>query len=102
MLDIADITECFLTVHGSCQFHNQSASVNQSVLPLLLLQDFVRTVALGGNYLLNIGPTADGMIPPVFEQRLRSLGAWMKINGEAIYASKPWRIQTENSTVPVW
>lgn len=62
----------------------------------------VYVVALGGNYLLNIGPTADGVIAPVFEERLRGLGAWLEINGEAIYASKPWRGQTENSTVPVW
>ncbi|XP_020498852.2 tissue alpha-L-fucosidase-like [Labrus bergylta] len=67
-----------------------------------IIEDLVRTVALGGNYLLNVGPTPDGMIPAVFEERLRGVGAWLKINGEAIYASKPWRIQIENSTVPVW
>lgn len=69
---------------------------------LLLSQDLVHTVALGGNYLLNVGPTPDGMIPAVFEERLRDVGAWLEINGEAIYASKPWRVQTENTTVPVW
>lgn len=59
-------------------------------------------MALGGNYLLNVGPTADGVIAPVFEERLRGIGAWLKINGEAIYATKPWRVQSENATVPVW
>ncbi|CAN9503810.1 unnamed protein product [Ophioblennius macclurei] len=67
-----------------------------------MIKDLVITVALGGNYLLNVGPTSDGTIPPLFEERLRSLGAWLKVNGEAIYASKPWRTQTENSTIPVW
>uniref|UniRef100_UPI003AABAAF9 tissue alpha-L-fucosidase-like n=1 Tax=Centroberyx gerrardi TaxID=166262 RepID=UPI003AABAAF9 len=67
-----------------------------------IIEDLVRTVALGGNYLLNVGPTPDGMIPPLFEERLRGVGAWLQINGEAIYASKPWRVQNENSTVPVW
>lgn len=67
-----------------------------------VIKDLVQTVALGGNYLLNVGPTPDGMIPVVFEERLRGIGAWLQINGEAIYASKPWRIQTENTTVPVW
>lgn len=62
----------------------------------------VYVVALGGNYLLNIGPTADGMIAPVFEERLRGLGAWLEVNGEAIYGSSPWRLQTENTTVTVW
>lgn len=73
-----------------------------SLVVLLLLQDLVHTVALGGNYLLNVGPTPDGMIPAVFEERLRGVGAWLEINGEAIYASKPWRIQAENATVPFW
>ncbi|XP_044192203.1 tissue alpha-L-fucosidase-like [Thunnus albacares] len=67
-----------------------------------IIKDMVYVVAMGGNYLLNIGPMADGMIAPVFEERLRGLGAWLGINGEAIYASKPWRVQTENSTVQVW
>ncbi|XP_071355415.1 tissue alpha-L-fucosidase-like [Trachinotus anak] len=67
-----------------------------------IIKDMVNVVAMGGNYLLNIGPMADGMIAPVFEERLRGLGAWLGINGEAIYASKPWRIQTENSTDQVW
>lgn len=67
-----------------------------------IIKDMVYVVALGGNYLLNIGPMADGMIAPVFEDRLRGLGAWLNINGEAIYASKPWRVNLENSTVQVW
>ena len=62
----------------------------------------VYVVAMGGNYLLNIGPMADGMIAPVFEERLRGLGAWLQINGEAIYASTLWRNQTEKNTVQVW
>ncbi|MEQ2175138.1 hypothetical protein GOODEAATRI_015126, partial [Goodea atripinnis] len=64
--------------------------------------DLVSTVALGGNYLLNVGPTADGTIPTVFEERLRGVGAWLETNGEAIFATKPWRVQMENTTVPVW
>ncbi|XP_067281694.1 tissue alpha-L-fucosidase-like [Pseudorasbora parva] len=67
-----------------------------------LIKDLVSTVSLGGNYLLNVGPTADGMIVPVFEERLRGIGAWLKINGEAIYATKPWRVQAENATVNIW
>lgn len=62
----------------------------------------VYVVAMGGNYLVNIGPMSDGVIAPVFEERLRGLGAWLKINGEAIYASKPWRVQKENKTDTIW
>lgn len=70
-------------------------------MALLPLQDLVYTVAMGGNYLLNVGPTPDGMIPVVFEERLRGVGAWLGINGEAIYASKPWRIPEDNTTIPI-
>lgn len=79
-----------------------SSNNEQSVSFPTYLQDLVETVALGGNYLLNVGPTADGMIAVAFEERLRGVGAWMEVNGEAIYASKPWRIQIENATLPVW
>lgn len=67
-----------------------------------IVKDLVTTVALGGNYLLNVGPTPDGMIPAVFQDRLMGLGAWMKVNGEAIYATQPWRVQKENDTLAVW
>ncbi|XP_062265901.1 tissue alpha-L-fucosidase-like [Platichthys flesus] len=69
-----------------------------------IIKDMVRTVALGGNYLLNVGPTSDGIIPPLFEERLRGVGAWLDVNGEAIYASEPWRVQKENGTgqQPIW
>ncbi|XP_076158316.1 tissue alpha-L-fucosidase-like [Alosa pseudoharengus] len=67
-----------------------------------IIQDLVETVALGGNYLLNVGPTPDGMIPAVFQDRLTGMGEWLKVNGEAIYASKPWRVQNETATLPVW
>ncbi|KAG5842338.1 hypothetical protein ANANG_G00176570 [Anguilla anguilla] len=67
-----------------------------------IIQDLVHTVAFGGNYMLNVGPTAEGTIPPVFQERLRGLGDWLKVNGEAVYASRPWRAQSENSTQTVW
>jgi len=41
----------------------------------------------GGNFLLNVGPTAEGLIPEPSVQRLREVGAWMKVNGEAIYGT---------------
>jgi len=56
----------------------------------------------GGNILINVGPTADGMIVPIFEERLRQLGSWLKVNGEAIYASKPWKHQNDTVTSYVW
>lgn len=66
------------------------------------LQELVQTVSLGGNYLLNIGPTKDGLIVPIFQERLLAVGKWLSINGEAIYSSKPWRKQLEKNTTSVW
>ena len=45
----------------------------------------------GGNFLLNIGPDATGMIPVVMQERLLDIGKWLKVNGDAIYSSQPWR-----------
>jgi alpha-L-fucosidase len=63
-----------------------------------LLAELVSTVAFGGNALINVGPSADGSIAPVFQQRLRSLGAWLRTNGDAIYATSPWPAAQNQST----
>ena len=44
---------------------------------------------------------ADGFIDPIFEDRLRGLGAWLATNGEGIYATTPWRVQNETAA-SVW
>jgi len=49
----------------------------------------VDIVAKGGNFLLNIGPRPDGELPPVSLERLKEIGAWMKVNGSAIYGTRP-------------
>ena len=67
-----------------------------------LLLELVQTVAFGGNILINVGPTADGRIVPVFEERLRALGAWLGIMGEAIYGSTPWISQNDTITRDVY
>jgi len=52
----------------------------------------VDIVSKGGNYLLNVGPMADGVIPQPSQDVLRNVGAWLKVNGEAIYGAgaTPW------------
>ena len=52
--------------------------------------------------LMNVGPTHDGRIVPIFQERLTQMGDWLKVNGEAIYASKPWRVQNETKTPGIW
>ncbi len=43
----------------------------------------------GGNYLLNVGPTAEGVIPPASQKILRTIGKWLAVNGESIYGTSP-------------
>jgi alpha-L-fucosidase len=56
-----------------------------------LLLTLIDTVSRGGNLLLNIGPTADGRIPVVMQDRLAYLGKWLEHNGEAIYGTRTHR-----------
>lgn len=55
-----------------------------------LIAGLVEAVSLNSNYLLNIGPRADGTIPQWMRDRLLEIGAWLEVNGEAIYGSAPW------------
>jgi alpha-L-fucosidase len=54
-----------------------------------LIRNLVDTSSKGGNYLLNVGPTAEGRIPSASVERLAEVGRWMRVNGEAIYATGP-------------
>lgn len=67
-----------------------------------IIQSLVETISCGGNILINIGPTKEGHVPPIFEERLRQLGSWLAINGEAIYESKPWKYQNDTTNSDVW
>jgi alpha-L-fucosidase len=52
-----------------------------------LLRNLIDIASKGGNYLLNVGPTSEGVVPQPEVDRLREIGAWLKANGEAIYGS---------------
>jgi alpha-L-fucosidase len=71
-------------------FNRNEDLADYSSGPRLLLT-LLDTVSRGGNLLLNVGPTADGRIPVVMQDRLAWLGDWLKHNGEAIYGTRTFR-----------
>ncbi|MBN2296909.1 MAG: alpha-L-fucosidase [Pirellulales bacterium] len=60
-----------------------------------LVHELIDIVAKNGVLLLNVSPTADGRIPDDQRKQLLALGNWLKINGEAIYATRPWKFHGE-------
>jgi alpha-L-fucosidase len=59
-------------------------------------------LSIAGNILINIGPTKEGTLVPIFQERLLDLGKWLSINGEAIYESSPWTTQNDTLIYGVW
>lgn len=70
--------------------YNRAEGEAETIEPADLIALLVDIVSKNGNLLLDVGPEADGTIPPVQMERLKALGAWLKQNGEAIYDTKPW------------
>ena len=66
--------------------------------PQAIVHQLVDIVSKNGNLLVNIGPRSDGTIPDEVQTVLHEVGSWLKINGEAIYGTRPWRIYGEGPT----
>ncbi len=64
-----------------------------------IIEKLVDIVSKGGNYLLNIGPGPDGELDPNAYTRLKEIGAWIKVNGEAIYGSRMYKVFKEGDSV---
>ncbi len=64
----------------------------------VVIHNLCDVVSKNGNYLLNVGLTADGQIPEYERSSLENIGAWLAVNGEAIFKTRPWKIFGEGPT----
>lgn len=63
-----------------------------------LLYWITEITSKGGNYLLNVGPTAEGLFPEESIEQLKVIGDWMEVNGESVYGTRKWLISHEGPT----
>ncbi len=84
--------------------YNRTDSLENYLNADELIQMFVRIVAKGGNLNLMVNPEGSGKIPDIQIHLLRELGSWLEVNGEAIYATRPYEKICDNTQLgqPVW
>jgi len=85
-----------MTIDKHSWGYRRNANLDDFYTTHELIQVLAETVSCGGNLLMNVGPTHDGRIDPIFQDRLIHMGSWLSINGEAIYSTKPWSHQNDS------
>jgi alpha-L-fucosidase len=71
--------------------YNRNEGPEEYIAVDKLIPMFVDIVSKNGNLLLGVGPMADGTIPDLQQDRLLGLGAWLDVNGDAIFGTRPWK-----------
>ncbi|CAF1381343.1 unnamed protein product [Adineta ricciae] len=92
---------CF-TIDKQSWGYRRTANIADYMTIEEVLSEIVTTVSTGGNALVNVGPNMHGKIPPIFQERLQQMGSWLKVNGEGIYLSVPWKYQNDTINSDVW
>lgn len=80
--------------------YNQAEDTRHSMSSAELIRLFVDVVSKNGNMLINVGPRADGSIPELQSAAMRGLGEWLGTNGDAVFGTRPWIRNSEQSGAP--
>ena len=84
------------TVDGGSWGYRRNINIGDILSVEQLVATVAEIVSCNGNVLINVGPTKEGTIIPVFQERLTQLGQWLGVNGEAIYDTKPFKYQNDS------
>ena len=77
---------------------NRNERAEDIVTPAELIRSFVDIVAKNGNLLIGVGPDQHGRFPDLQLAPLRALGSWLRINGAAVYGTRPWQVAEATTT----
>uniref|UniRef100_A0A7G3ACN5 Putative alpha-L-fucosidase n=1 Tax=Lutzomyia longipalpis TaxID=7200 RepID=A0A7G3ACN5_LUTLO len=91
-----------MTIDKKSWGYRHEAQLSDYLTSWDLISEMASTVSCGGNLLVNVGPTKEGTIAPIFEERLLDMGRWLNVNGEAIYSTVPWTHQKDEKAFGVW
>jgi alpha-L-fucosidase len=84
---------------GASFGYNRNEDISDYKEASELIRLLIEVISKGGNLLLDIGPTADGRIPVIMQERLLQIGDWLKVNGEAVYGTRAWRKTADSQLV---